>query len=299
MKSKLKGFTLVELIIVMAIMSILMLAIMNMFKPIREIYVDSTQYETQRTAQNGVVQYITESVRYSTDLGIYNKDGITSASGAVDGFIKAYCINNNITDTLGNNAIAPYNTTPSELTDIKNEIKKYAEVLVIDNSTAHTYGSNVYSGRILRRKFPSTPSATVPADVALVSGATSDWRIALGEAYYGSNTFAINISVTDANSDGISDDGMFNIAVNSTRNGKRDISNAGKETTITSNITRGGVLCKNLISGSTGVTKQGIFDVSKYSGSSATSGTRTYIVFLNKDGKDKVNAVVKAAAATP
>ena len=54
MKSKFKGFTLVELILVMAIMSILMLAIMNMFKPIREIYVDSTQYEAQRTAQNGV-----------------------------------------------------------------------------------------------------------------------------------------------------------------------------------------------------------------------------------------------------
>lgn len=303
MKSKLKGFTLVELIIVMALMSILMVAIMNMFRPIREIYVDSTQYETQRTSQNGIVQYITESVRYSTDLGIYNNT-ITSASGAVDGFITAYCKNNNITDASGN-VISPYDS--AELTNIKNEIKKYAEIIIIDNSTLHTYGSNDYTGRLIRRKFPATPSATVPGDAALTSVPTDNWRIALSEAYYGSNTFAINISITDANTDGISDDGMFNVSVASTRNGKRDISNAGKETTLTGTvgatesgqITRGGVLCKNLISGTTGVTNKGIFDVSKYSGSSATSGTRTYIVFLNKDGKDKVNAVVKAAAATP
>ena len=71
MNKKFKGFTLIELIAVMAILVILMAAIMNMFKPIRETYVDATLYESQRTAQNGVVQYIAESVRYSHSLGLY------------------------------------------------------------------------------------------------------------------------------------------------------------------------------------------------------------------------------------
>ena len=53
------------LIIVMAILTMLMAAIMQMFKPIRETYVDATLYENQRTVQNGVIQYISESVRYN------------------------------------------------------------------------------------------------------------------------------------------------------------------------------------------------------------------------------------------
>lgn len=315
MKRKLKGFTLVELIVVMVIMSILMLAVMNMFKPIRNMYVDSTQYEAQRTAQTGVVQYITESIRFATDVGIYNSS-ITSASTAVDEFAKQYCINSGITDATGN-AVAPYTT--AELNSIKDEIKKYADVIIIDNSTPHTYGSKTYSGRLIRRKFPATPTSTVPSDPALTSSATSDWRIALSEAYYGGNTFSINLSVTDSNHDGKSDDGMLNIAVASTRNGKRDISNMGKENTLTGTVgtsesgqvTRGGVLCRNLVAGDKGVTKAGIFDVSKYSGSSATAGAKTYIVFLNigeydnsvtphkYTGKRAVDVVVKAAAATP
>ena len=42
MKKKFKAFTLIELIIVMAIFGILMAGLMNFFSPIRETYVDST-----------------------------------------------------------------------------------------------------------------------------------------------------------------------------------------------------------------------------------------------------------------
>ena len=55
-KSQLKGFTLVELIVVMAIMAIFMVAVAMMWQPIRDVYVDSTLYETRRTAQYGVSQ---------------------------------------------------------------------------------------------------------------------------------------------------------------------------------------------------------------------------------------------------
>lgn len=305
MKRKLKAFTLVELIVVMAIMSILMLALMQMFKPIRETYVDSTQYEAQRTAQNGVVQYITESVKYATDMGIYN-DGVSSAHAAVQTFADAYCISHAV--------------DPTKVADVKKEIEYYAEVIVIDNTTTHY--SKHFTGRLLRRKVNySTPQTwTNPSfnsNDAKTVNVASKWRTALSESYYGENTYYITLDTDDFA------DGMLTVSVASTKNGKRDISRMGKEkdfvdfdgntltsassvqTAINSNkiaVTRGGVLCRNLTNNSSngvklGVTNKGMFDADKtapiisgksYSGPDNTKDV--YIVFLSKEGKDKVLA---------
>lgn len=315
MKNKVKGFTLVELIVVMAIMSIIMAGVMQLFNPMRTIFVDTTQYEAQRNAQNGVVKYITESVRFATDMGIYDTSNaggstaVSSADAAAGYLAEQFCIDNSIIDKTTKAPLAPYDAT--EVTNIKNEIKKYSEIIIIanDDNNAHTYYGKKYTGRLIRRKLPiapAVPSSTIAADPSLTStGSTADWRIAMGEAYYGTNTFSINLSVIDGDSDGKLDanDGMLNVAVSSTRNGKRDISNKRRdfaETDVTTNVTKGGVLCRNLSgAGSKGIAKAGVFDVSKYSGSSTASGTKTYIVFLNKDGRDKVDVIVEAAKATP
>lgn len=319
MKNKAKGFTLVELIVVMAIMSIIMAGVMQLFKPMRTIFVDTTQYETQRNAQNGVIKYITESVRFATDMGIYDTSNanktpsVPSADKAAEYLAEEFCINNNIIDAVTKDPMGPFDAT--EVNNIKKEVKRYSEIIIIDNVAKHRYTGKDYTGRLIRRKMPiapATPSDTIAADPSLTStGSTADWRIAMGEAYYGTNTFSINLSVVDtkgggsggADPDGKSDDGMLNVAVSSTRNGKRDISNESRDfevTDVTANVTKGGVLCRNLTgAGSKGISKAGVFDVSKYSGSSSTSGTKTYIVFLTKDGRDKVDAVVKAAEATP
>ena len=268
MKNKFKGFTLVELIIVMAIMSILMLAIMNMFKPIREIYVDSTQYEAQRTAQNGVVQYVTESVRFATDMGVYND--VSTAQAAAKAFAEAYCDANGYDKTDAGNL---------------NKIYKHVEIMIIDNKTTH-YGKN-FTGRLIRRKVDGTSSSvSEPAfsgtNNIVVPSATNTWRTALGEAYYGENTFYVTFDTSE------SADGMLTVNVVSTRNGKRDISNAKITSTdvTSSNITKGGVLCRNLVSGSYGVSAAGIYDVNY----TANNSKNAYIVFVNKDGKDAIEA---------
>ena len=158
MKNKLiKGFTLIELIIVMAIMSILMVGIMQMMKPIRSTYVDATYYEAQRNTQSGIVTYITESTRYATKMGIYNEQttSINNLSDAITAF----------TNATGYNA-----ATDGDL-----------NVITIDNKTPYTYnGANSY-GRILRSK--------------TATGTTS--RLALGEAYYGKYTYSINVVPVD------------------------------------------------------------------------------------------------------
>ncbi|MCM1329095.1 MAG: prepilin-type N-terminal cleavage/methylation domain-containing protein [Ruminococcus sp.] len=275
MIKKLKGFTLVELVVVMAIMSILMVAIMNMWKPAREIYVDSTQYEAQRTAQNGVVQYITESVRYATDMGVYNTSSMT-ASNAAKAFAEAYCDANGYKKTDATNLTKIY---------------KHLEIIMIDNKTPHY--SKDFKGRVVRRKVDGTstvinqPIYTATTDgknQVIVPSNSNTWRTALSEAYYGENTFNITFDISDATN------GMLGISVSSTRNGKRDISNASiTNASVTANVTKGAVLCRNLTSTNGGVSKPGIFDTdtTKYTGGNTENA---YIVFVNKDGKDAIEA---------
>lgn len=172
MKSKFKGFTLIELIIVMAILVILMAAIMQMFKPIRETYVDSTLYENQRTTQNGIIKYISESTRYATDLGIYDTGSgspINNVQDAVDEFAAAYHDKNKTVSV--------------------DDVKKNADVIVIDNATSY----NGHIGRLLRRKKDSFGNDTL--------NESSDFRIALGASYYGKNDYAIKVSRPEPNTD--------------------------------------------------------------------------------------------------
>lgn len=189
MKKFLKGFTLLELIIVMAILSILMAAIMRMFKPIRDTFVDSTLYENQRTVQNGIVQYVGESVRYATDLGVYNESNM---SAAVEEFAKAYCRKNTKAD--------------------KNEIKKNAEVIIIDNSQ-YTFNGAQCTGRLRRRKNVGESSLND----------SSDTRLALGAAYYGENNYAIKLSKPQGVTDWNAEDGIQITVASTASYGQKDL----------------------------------------------------------------------------
>lgn len=167
MKKTLKGFTLIELIVVMFIITILMAGIMQMFKPIRETFVDSTLYETRRTSQSGIIQYVSESLRYATDLGIYNENNIDDA---VEEFAKNYCRENgSVTEA---------------------DVKKAAEVIIIDNTAnAYEFNGHDHMGRLLRRKNVNSSSL----NETLGDGV----RIALGPAYYGDNDYAIKLAKPD------------------------------------------------------------------------------------------------------
>ena len=70
-RKKLKAFTLVELIIVMAITSILFIMIASFFAPIGVVFADASQYDSQRTIVEEINTYITESTRYATKVTIY------------------------------------------------------------------------------------------------------------------------------------------------------------------------------------------------------------------------------------
>ena len=196
-KKQLKGFTLIELIVVMAIIGIIMVAMMNLFKPIRTTFVDSTLYENQRTVENGMSQYIGESTRCSTRLGIYSTlssaktvNGTSYSITDEDSAIAAFCAQMNITPTP---ADKNYKTIHVITIDMKNS-----------TSNTHIYKNNYYNGLLYMYRWDAT--------------ATPAFRsyVALGDAYYGKNNFstsivpdltssagvALNIAVATTNTDG-------------------------------------------------------------------------------------------------
>lgn len=279
MRKFIKGFTLIELVIVMAILVILMSAIMNMFKPLRETYVDSTLYESQRTAQNGIITYVTESVRYATDMGVYN-DSVSNASAAVNAFAAAYCTKYGITDT-------------ADISAVTSEIQKNAEIIIIDN-TDTTYNNKTCYGRVVRRKVDGT--ATISDDYKTNPTRA---RLALGAPYYGGNSYSINIDATNTNK------GVLAMTVASTSNfAGRGITKTGE--TINSSDTldasklisvSGSVVCKNLTSATSGDAKLGVktagmYDTASYNGSSTTRNTKTFIVYIDGDTKSTLRSLV-------
>lgn len=281
MKKILKGFTLIELIVVMAILVILMAGIMNMFKPIRETYVDATLYESQRTTQNGIVQYITESVRYATDLGVYTKgtNGVNSVTDAAQKFTDEYLKANgvDITDPA-NNALKA---------DVLKKVKQNAEVLIIDNTNGYAFGDEGYVGRILRRKFETETSGGVQVNKEMTTDAEDPTkkdacRLALGDAYYGASNYTISFDITqDPTTDaGIASDGIKVTVASytgkySSRDNDADSTGGANGVAI---ATSGLVLCKNL-----DTPINGMFDTLCYDKDASTgANTKVYIVYLNE-----------------
>lgn len=163
--SKLRGFTLIEMIIVIAIIGIIMVGLANFFVPIRRVFVESTSYESYRTVQQGMSKYIAENTRYATALAIYPKDTttFTSADAAKTAFLTA----------LGG-------SPSTELTDS-------VRVITIDNTTPYKVGNHYYYGRLLmnRTKIEGTgPSATK----------TFPYYVAMGTSYYDRMSYSVALT---------------------------------------------------------------------------------------------------------
>lgn len=208
MKKKFKAFTLVELIVVMAILAILMGALMNFYKPIRTTYVDSTMIENMRTTQDGVLEYLTESVRYAEYMTIIDQGAkyeytYTDSTGteqtkydsasAPDKAFVAFCRRNNFVDNTGAPDTAKYG-----------DLFKNVHVIVINRFNQYDKNGNLasgkensYHGRIITNIIDGT---TTPASFTNFYGdrtngvADGKSYMALGGAYYGASEYQIYIN---------------------------------------------------------------------------------------------------------
>lgn len=254
---KTKGFTLIELIIVMAVMSILMVGIMQLMKPIRSTFVDSTYYESERNTQSGIATYIAESVRYATNLGIYTEGKSNSGASASD--LPSV---SNVVD-----AITQFKTDTGITDDSK------INVITIDNKTAYTYNNGKYHGRLVRTKAAPATGFTANASKA----GTTEARLALGDAYYGENTYSIGVTPTTAGAS-ITVSSLISNSLNTKASSDKEITmnEVNGSTLVTTNAD---VRCYNI---DTSKTVGGVFSTA-YADTTTTTGVNTYIVFTLPD----------------
>ena len=181
---KLKGFTLIELIIVLAIFVSVLTAILQLMEPVNEVYADTVMYESQRTAEQGIADYITESLRYSQRASIIDhgetvtyRDGSTTRTISSEADAVDYFANKNDLDLTDPDVAARIN------------------VIRIDRTTTYTDKGFTYTGRLIRRKGwdPSvTPlTGTVDIDDVKTNYTTSSLYMALGPDYYGKDSYSI------------------------------------------------------------------------------------------------------------
>ena len=89
MKKKLNGFTLVELIVSMALLAILMVMIGLMFRPIGRLLADTTKYTEDRYVIDEMNEIIDSNLKFATgveiyyDVAGYNADDSTDAGTAL------------------------------------------------------------------------------------------------------------------------------------------------------------------------------------------------------------------------
>ena len=102
-KKSLKGFTLVELIIVMAIFGIIMVGTMSIINPVNKIIKKASLEEANAAAVDNMKRYFEGSLRYADCIDVFNGsmidlDGnpVTSEQQAVENFITYHY--NNRTD---------------------------------------------------------------------------------------------------------------------------------------------------------------------------------------------------------
>lgn len=160
MKKKLKGFTLVELIIVMALMAILMLMVGLIMKPISQVFADTTKYTEDRYVMDGIGAVIDENLKYANKICLIYDTNTRPLSSGLDYAAAEMQVPESKLQVL---AILNKCPDSSMLADFTN------------NSGVET------TGRIYKS--------------AEINGTRKTWLVG-GEAFYGDGSYFINLENT-------------------------------------------------------------------------------------------------------
>ena len=185
MTRKFKAFTLIELIVAIAIFGIIMVGIMNLAQPITTSSATAKVANNQKNVEEATVSYIGENVRYATNLVVIEggaKVGgtaVSSVKDAVDAFYKFSPV-----DVYG------------RLIDDNADNRKNISVIVWDGRNGkYSYVNHNYTGRLLAKTAGENPDSASLDSVDNYS-ATSNMYEVFGNDYYGPSNVYMNVSMS-------------------------------------------------------------------------------------------------------
>lgn len=100
-KKKLKGFTLIELIIVVAIFSIILALVMSFIDPVAKLMTKASTRERTAAYVDNIADYIDNSIHYSRFIRVYN-GGFCSNSDSTDPITESEAVKALVEDMLDN-----------------------------------------------------------------------------------------------------------------------------------------------------------------------------------------------------
>lgn len=201
MKKKLKGFTLVELIIVMALLVILFTMIAAMFKPISMMLSDVKGMDKNRTVVDGVNTYVCDMLKYSTSVEIFEGDTAEPSSSDINAFLTAAGLDPTLTaDQKKVNILAivnePYGAFAGDTWRGVNFKGRVFRKIGASGTWFKALGTSFYSDLTLEFKMTKDPKI-LPTDPAYAANHTNDGQVAITTMAFdenGLNSFGNTVS---------------------------------------------------------------------------------------------------------
>ncbi|MCR5805949.1 MAG: prepilin-type N-terminal cleavage/methylation domain-containing protein [Oscillospiraceae bacterium] len=212
---KYKGITLVELLVAMAVFSIIMVGVMNMVQPVQERARDAKIMNYQKTNEETLVTYIGEQLRYANNVLIAEKGSKFTPTKAVNSFAGPLGASEFTIDSPKKavEAFAGYQGIKNQLGEnLKPQSKnngQYFHVLVWDgrlNGTAENNGGYaidntpaIYHGRL----FSSYDGETHTIDQGVYNVASNDFSDTrylypvFGKGYFGTSDMFLYMNLDD------------------------------------------------------------------------------------------------------
>lgn len=175
MKKKLKAFTLIELIVAIAVFGILMAGIVKMIEPLSETAASSSVLNNQRNVENAIVSYLGENLRYASNLAII-KGG--TPDNAVQKFID----------------LAPSDYSGKQIDYTVSSNKDKIRVIAFDGSNAYTYKNNDFNGRLISTIEGKTGALNFGYS-NLSSDGTKNQYLVFGDEYYAQGDYYLDARI--------------------------------------------------------------------------------------------------------
>lgn len=237
-RTKAKGFTLIELIVVVAIFSMIMFGALQLMDPVSKIFQRTSNYETSAATVDNVKRYIEGSVRYADFINVYEgsymqfdptsgTDVAITESQAIDEFMRRYLDSAcGVVDKKTKPITAQYLNFDVHVMEIDNTIYSTTGGEITDTTAGGTIDTSKGRGRITQRVYSVNTKETGGTYAkTLVSDG-----LAINETYFDNTALDIQLGLTD--SDAIS---MSNFTMRITN--YRDVTKSGGVRTFSATAT--------------------------------------------------------------